>query len=73
MKHDRAYWRGGSALDRLEADIEMMRCVYKIGHHIMALVMFIGVRIGGYWLWPTPWRWGYGYKYPYRYNKINKY
>ncbi len=64
VEHDRAYWRGGTRRQRREADIELMRCVAAKGHPWIAMIMYIGVRIGGTpWL-PTPWRWGFGYKYP---------
>ena len=60
--HDQPYARGGSWLDRLIADIELLACMWKGGHPFWALVMFIGVRIGGVPFLPTPWRWGFNTK-----------
>ena len=77
--HDVAYWKGGPTKLRLEADIELMRAVALHGHPYWAIIMFLGVRIGGPWWLPFPsirqrrgkWhfsfnevRWGYGYPYP---------
>lgn len=79
LEHDRAYWRGGPVSLRLKADTELMRGVASAGHPWWALVMFIGVRLGGPWWLPFPsvrridgrWRlfldgvrWGYGWNYP---------
>ena len=58
--HDYAYWKGGSSLDRKNADIALRECVTNKGHPFWAWIIWIGVRIGGVpWL-PTPWRWDYG-------------
>ena len=69
VKHDMAYWRGGFYKDRREADLELARCVRNHGHPIWAVLMYIGVRIGGSPIWPAPWRWGYGWEYTGRYEK----
>lgn len=67
--HDCLYYTGGSRAERRAADIELMICVAKRGHPIVAFIMWLGVRIGGHpWL-PFPWRWGYGWKYPRGYSK----
>ena len=78
VAHDFAYWQGGDNSLRLEADAELMRKVSK-EHPYWAVLIFIGVRLGGMWWLPFPsirkvdgkwiwaWntvRWGYGYKYP---------
>jgi len=64
VEHDKAYWEGGSYADRKKADIELMRCVAGKGRPWVAMLMYMGVRIGGCSLWPVPWRWGYGWKWP---------
>ena len=57
--HDQPYAKGGSWLERLRADVDLLVCVWVGGHPLWAIAMFIGVRIGGVpWL-PTPWRWGF--------------
>lgn len=64
VEHDKVYWKGGSYEDRRKADIELMRCVAGQGRPWVAMIMYIGVRIGGAAHWPVPWRWGYGWKWP---------
>ena len=61
--HDFAYWRGGTADDRLAADDQLWSCVNATGHPWWAWVMWAGVRPGGSPLLPTAWRWGYGWHY----------
>ncbi len=69
VKHDLAYWRGGFWMDRKQADLELMMCVKRAGHPIWAILIYIGVRLGGTPIWPFPWRWGYGWDYTGRYEK----
>ncbi len=69
VKHDLTYWRGGFWKDRREADLALARCVKRHGHPVWAVLMYIGVRIGGSPIWPAPWRWGYGWEYTRRYEK----
>lgn len=58
--HDRAYWRGGSAADRLAADRNFHDSIAMFGYPIIAFIYYHSVRLGGVpWL-PTSWRWGYG-------------
>lgn len=58
--HDIAYWCGGSADDRREADESLRSCLSEKTAALGYLV-YSGVRVGGMpWL-PTPWRWGYGW------------
>jgi hypothetical protein len=69
IAHDIAYWCGGSALEREDADRELRRCVN--GHaSVIGDIVYVGVRIGGLpWL-PTPWRWGYGWdRWPQSYQE----
>lgn len=64
VQHDLAYWRGGSADDRLRADRDLRQCVeQKADSHALAELMFSGVRVGGSPYWVTPYRWGYGWRY----------
>ena len=80
IEHDKAYWQGGPKSLRLQADIEVLRCVANQGYPYWAIIIFIAVRIGGPWwlLFPSiridddeSWhfsifetRWGYGWRYP---------
>ena len=67
-EHDKAYWQGGSYQQRLDADIELKRCVSAVGKPVIAELMLSGVRVGGSPYWPTNFRWGYGYSYPHGYT-----
>lgn len=63
IRHDKAYWHGGTALDREVADRILLRSVAAQGYPVIAVLMFLAVRIGGVpWL-PTPWRWNYGHSF----------
>jgi len=69
IEHDRAYWAGGCSLQRFKADAELGTAVHAKGYPIMAVLMFVAVRVGGHPLLPLSWRWGYGWKYSRRYKK----
>lgn len=65
IAHDRAYWAGGTAKQRLAADTAFRECVTAKGHPVLAWFYFWGVRAGGAPFWPSIgfWkgsRWGYG-------------
>ncbi len=71
--HDVAYWLGGSVIDRFVADckltIDVVRNYTMPAGEIklalimsLAVLMFLGVRIGGCRWLPLPWRWGFGNK-----------
>jgi hypothetical protein len=61
VKHDWAYYNGGTYKQRLEADQKLYEAVKKTGHPIWALIIYIAVRFGGSTYWPLPWRWGFKY------------
>ena len=62
LAHDLAYWRGGTADERLAADEALRHCVQaRTGSAELADVMFAGVRIGGGPYLQTSYRWGYGW------------
>jgi hypothetical protein len=64
VAHDLAYWRGGTAEERLNADRELQECVRTAtGNDALADAMFAGVRTGGGPYFVTPYRWGYGWKF----------
>lgn len=57
-----AYWRGGTADDRKQADEALRDCVAeKTGNSPLASAMYSGVRLGGSPHFPTWFRWGYGW------------
>lgn len=59
--HDVAYWQGGTAEQKLEADRGLRSCVAATGERAIAEAMYLGVRVGGYERLPFTWRWGYGW------------
>lgn len=61
--HDYAYWQGGTYQQRVVADHNLRECVKEVGEPSIALIMLIGVRLGGSPYWPTSFRWGYGWHY----------
>ena len=69
VDHDKFYHMGGTRRQRRAADVELMVCVARNGHPIVAFIMWLGVRVGGHPLLPLPWRWGYGWKYPHFYSE----
>ncbi|CAM3574657.1 MULTISPECIES: hypothetical protein [Pseudoalteromonas] len=68
--HDLAYWKGGTAIERENADIALQKCVAAVGQKEVATLMLAGVRLGGLPYLPTPFRWGYGWSYPRRYAEL---
>jgi hypothetical protein len=63
VRHDLAYWKGGTYQERLDADLALERCVAAAGEPDIAKLMLQGVRAGGSPLLPTPYRWGYGWPF----------
>ena len=62
LKHDIAYWQGGTEEERKAADIAFRECVKKkTGNSELAEVMYQAVRQGGEPYYPTWYRWGYGW------------
>ncbi|SCK12559.1 hypothetical protein [Vogesella sp. LIG4] len=73
VAHDLAYWRGGSAEQRLQADQALRRCVLAAsGSRELAELMFTGVHLGGGPYFFTPYRWGYGWRYGRGYRKLSE-
>ena len=70
IRHDLAYWKGGTYQQRLEADLSLEQCVSKVGEPEVAKLMLAGVRVGGSPYWPTSYRWGYGWSYPRGYDAL---
>jgi hypothetical protein len=80
IEHDRAYWRGGEKSLRRQVDLKLKQCVADQGHPYWAMLIYFGVRVGGFSWLPFPsirinqdgsWhfsltevRWGYGWPYP---------
>ncbi len=63
VRHDLAYWQGGSEEQRASADEALHQCVARVGEPEIAKLMLAGVRLGGSPYLPTSYRWGYGWSY----------
>lgn len=71
VAHDIAYWRGGTADARREADRELQTCVLKASNDkALADLMLAGVRTGGGPYFNTPYRWAYGWPYGRTYQAL---
>lgn len=71
IKHDIAYWQGGTYQQRLAADQALQQCVALVGEPEIARIMLTGVRVGGSPYFPTSYRWGYGWPYPRGYQPLS--
>lgn len=72
IRHDLAYWKGGTYQERLDSDLALERCVAKVGKPKVAKLMLAGVRVGGSPFWPTSYRWGYGWSYLRGYQPLSE-
>jgi len=71
FEHDLAYWRGGTAAEREQADAILKDCVAaKSENETLAIVMYEGVRIGGSPYLYNWYRWGYGWGYERKYQML---
>ena len=71
VAHDIDYWHGGTAFERFLSDSRLKTCVAKTGAEIIANLMFLGIRVGGYANFSTSWHWGYGWKLYRGYKPLN--
>ncbi|MBN1827731.1 MAG: hypothetical protein JW884_01115 [Deltaproteobacteria bacterium] len=71
IEHDRAYWMGGTAEERLAADRRLRECVADCGEPLIAELMLQGVRAGGSPYLPTSFRWGFGWPYGRGYRALS--
>jgi len=71
IRHDLAYWKGGTREERLAADQALRQCVAQTGEPKIADIMLAGVRMGGSPYFPTSYRWGYGWPYRRGYQPLN--
>jgi len=70
IRHDLAYWKGGTYEEKLQADKSLESCVTEVGEPEIAAIMLAGVRVGGSPFFPTSYRWGYGWSYPRGYKSF---
>jgi len=72
LRHDLAYWRGGTKQERKMADEELRSCVLgRTGDKALAQTMYLGVRTGGHPAFPAGYRWAYGWPYGRGYRPLN--
>ena len=73
LLHDLAYWRGGTADERLTADQDLRACVaQKTQNQALAETMYLGVRTGGGPDIKSPFRWGYGWPFGRGYQALTE-
>lgn len=71
VSHDLAYWRGGTAEQRLAADQALRACVLQSsGSVALADLMYNGVRVGGDPNIFTSYRWAYGWPFGRTYEPL---
>ncbi len=71
LRHDIAYWQGGTEEERKRADAELRDCVLRqTGDKALAETMYLGVRAGGHPAFPAWYRWGYGWPYGRGYRSL---
>lgn len=61
VRHDIAYWLGGTSGQREEADKALRGCITDKGFHTIGEIYYRGVRLGGGPERNTSYRWGYGW------------
>lgn len=73
VRHDLAYWLGGTEQDRLTADEALKSCIGQKANAALAKIYFSGVRIGGPFGSGAAFRWGYGWNYIRPYSPLTDY
>ncbi len=61
VEHDVAYWKGGTEVERKDADLALAACVRQKANFVLSETMYQGVRVGGSPDTFASWRWGYGW------------
>lgn len=73
LRHDIAYWRGGTEQERKMADEELRACVLeRTRDKALAETMYVGVRAGGHPVFPAWYRWAYGWPYGRGYKPLTE-
>jgi hypothetical protein len=72
LRHDIAYWRGGTEEERKQADATLKDCALeRTGDKVLAETMYLGVRAGGHPVFPGWYLWAYGWPYGRGYKSLN--
>lgn len=61
VRHDEAYYLGGTRAERAVADRALRDCVTAACSSQVGDLMWSGVTLGGSPMFATPWRWGYAW------------
>lgn len=73
LEHDLKYWKGGTWVDRRNADLEFKDCVSDMsGNDALGLMFYLGVRVGGSPYYKTDYRWGFGWDFGRGYKRLTK-
>ncbi len=73
IEHDIAYWEGGTEQDRLDADLELKRCIFeRTGDAMLAQTVYDSVRAWGSPIFSAWYRWGYGWPYGRGYEPLTE-
>ncbi len=73
IKHDIAYWQGGTKAQKQQSDLALKRCIIeKTGNTLLAEAMYQGVKLGGHPIFPNWYRWGYGWPYGRQFQALNE-
>ena len=70
--HDLHYWMGGTSQERLDADVELKQCVESRGQDFQAIVIYMGVRVGGTPNTNASFRWGFGWPEGREYSELTE-
>ena len=62
LRHDVAYWKGGTRSERKVADKLFRSCLEDFGTHSIAFLYYYGVRVGGSPYSRQWFSWGYGWE-----------
>ncbi|WP_127716847.1 hypothetical protein [Halobacteriovorax sp. HLS] len=61
IKHDLAYWVGGTKDDMKRADLEIRSCVKSKGLSKLSYMMYLGIKIGHLSPIKNKYKWGWAY------------
>gem|GEM_PF-437368 len=74
IEHDKSYWKGGTADEKINADIALGQCLdKKTGLFALGKSFEWGVRVGGKAGSYFSWRWGYGWVINRGYEPLSEY
>ncbi|MDG1662850.1 MAG: hypothetical protein P8H97_05720 [Pseudomonadales bacterium] len=73
VEHDIAYWRGGSSMQREQADERLRDCVQRTSRNeVLADSIYKGVRDGSSKYFFADYQWAYGWSFDRSYKPLNE-